>query len=158
MFGRNVKKNRDSGSNAPAIIVSENIGPMKRYDLASRDFEGIYELTDGSLMDAHEWEDGWFEDDEMEGDDTDPIGAVYYDIISKDGRIVDGGVLGYRKGEDITELNEFVRAVNHVGIVRRVVGASDSGYSEICNTIDNLSAHAEVRRRYGLRNIRSGRC
>lgn len=137
------------------ILFSENATPRKqRKGLTKKlrdGFEGIYELEDGSIMEAHEWEDS-----DWDEEPNPPLGAVYYDIY-ENGEVVDGGVMGYDEGDRIADLDTFMRGSNQPGIARLVAAGGTDEYEEIYGVLGDPESYAPVKRKYGFSKNRRSR-
>lgn len=142
------------------ILFSENAAPRKqgtRKELLCRKltdgFTGVYELEDGSIMEAHEWLD-W--DEEWESSPNPPIGAVYYDIY-EDGVAVEGGVMGYDKGDKLSDLDGFMRDSSQPGISRMVAPAGSDEYDEIYYVLGDPESYVHVKKKFGFSKNRKSK-
>ena len=114
-------------------------------------WEGIYELESGAILEAHEWEDGdWDEYDE----DERPEGAVYYDIY-ENGEAVDGGVCGYSGKDKFSDIARFVKEGNKETIIRKVVAADDPNGRDLYEAMYDPGDYAKVKSMYGLKNLKA---
>ncbi len=107
-------------------------------------FTGIYELEDGSIMEAHEWMDSDWSDY-----DSEPAGALYYDIY-ENGREVDGGVLGYDPGDTISDLDDFIAGNNGNSIKRLIAPVGTPEYNEIYDVLGYPEDYLPVKAKYNL--------
>ncbi len=118
-------------------------------DLASQEFPGIYELDDGSLMEAHEWLDPDWEEDE------EPLGSVYY-AIYRDYEEVDGGVMGYEEGDKMSDLSYFMGECNQPRIKRLIVREDEDGFDDLYEALEDEGLYKSIKGRFGLKNKRKG--
>lgn len=108
-------------------------------------FTGIYELKDGSILEAHEWDDPDWEECGVDP----PLGSVYYDIY-ENGEGVDGGVMGYDSGDTIGNLSDFVARSNSDGISRLIAAEGTPEYDEIYGALGIPKDYLPIKRKYGL--------
>ncbi len=120
--------------------------PIGGIDLASGEFEGLYELSNGHILEAHEWLDpDWSEYDE------EPDGSVYYDIY--DGLTegpIDGGVIGYSKGETMAYVSEWLIQNGQPAIIRLIVRETDPRYNDLFDALWDPSMFNDVAGDFGL--------
>lgn len=138
----------ENGKPAHVCVGCGRCGSKNTKNLMDRQlvdgFTGIYELEDGAIMEAHEWEDSDWSDY-----DTEPYGAVYYDIYEH-GEEVDGGVLGYEPGDTISDLDDFIAGNNGNSIKRLIAPEGTPEYSEIYNALGYPDDYAKVKTKFGL--------
>lgn len=90
------------------------VGPWDGLTMPLSDIGGgaVFRLANGLVMDCHEWDD-WFTEDELADlpEDEQPTGAIHFDIQMVDDLgvccTIDGGVMGYREGDTLADLAGF---------------------------------------------------
>lgn len=82
----------------------------------NHDWEGWYRLTNGNMLKCEEYEccSSW--EDEWEGLDPLPDGAVYYDVYDESKQEITGGVMAYTNGDEFSDFMDFVSECGHGSI------------------------------------------
>lgn len=118
--------------------------------LSDQKYPGIYEMENGSILECHEYMD-LFDDGEPE-----PYGSVYYTLY-ENGEEVDGGLMGYRKRDPVTDLAEFIESCGQGRIKRKIADEGSEAYQEIDNSLDDSKRYNKVKGKYGLKNRKTAK-
>ena len=123
-------KKKKKPAKKPAKKKTRRIDPFKE-KLQDGKYAGYYRLTNGGIVEIHEYMDGL----DYEGS----IGGVYYQMYDRDGIEDDGGVMEYSEGMGMDVFQNWLTEAHGTTIDSLIALEGEDEYDELEEKLDSIN-------------------